>query len=69
MQAFVLLGYVEHEGSDVLGVYADLDSARRALAAFQASDGDYNQYDGYSLDAREVGAPARYSSVYDRLEV
>lgn len=68
MQAFVLLGYVEHE-VDVLGVYADLDSARRALAAFQAEDGDYNQYDGYSLDAREVGAPARYSSVYDRLEV
>lgn len=56
MQVVALIGFVQYEGSDLLGVYADHESAKAALEAFRGTLCD--QYDEFMFEVREIGAPA-----------
>ena len=55
MQVFVLLGVVEYEGSDLLGVYSSRELAESARDAYVSSD-VYAYYHCYDVAERSLDA-------------
>ena len=65
MEVFVVMCFVSYEGSVLLGVYHTLEDAREAIAVYRSEIGD--DYDGYSIQRRVLGARADWDE--DRYEV
>jgi hypothetical protein len=57
MQVYALMGHIEYEGTDLLGIYADRESAVAALEAFRVSSADV--FTAYYVERRELGSAAR----------
>ena len=59
MEVFVLMGEIDYEGSDLLGVYA---SEEEAIAARNVYSRDrvrpVDPFDSYYVERRVLGAPA-----------
>ena len=56
MYVYALMGHIEYEGTDLLGIYPDRESAIAALDAFRGSSADVFTY---YLDRLELGSAAR----------
>ena len=64
MEVFVLMGEIDYEGSELLGVYASEEEARTAHGVY-TRDGD-RFIDGYYIVRMPMGAPVDGIS-YDRM--
>ena len=57
MEIFVLMGEIDYEGSDLLGVYASEEEAINARNVY-VRDTRYAAFDGYYIQRQVLGAPA-----------
>lgn len=57
MQVYALMAIISYEGTDLLGIYADRESAVAALEAFRGSSDDV--FDQFYVERRELGSAAR----------
>ena len=57
MEVFVLMGEIDYEGSDLLGVYASEEEAIAARNVY-SRDLRYEVFDGYYIQRTVLGAPA-----------
>ena len=57
MEVFVLMGEIDYEGSDLLGVYASEEEAIAARNIY-SRDLRYEVFDGYYIQRQVLGAPA-----------
>ena len=54
---FVLTGFVQYEGSYVLGVYSTREAA---VAAADAFEDEFEEYDGYCVLEHQLDVAPRY---------
>ena len=57
MEVFVLMGEIDYEGSDLLGVYASEEEAIAARNIY-TRDRSLDPFDGYYIQRQVLGAPA-----------
>lgn len=62
MLVYCLLGAVDYEGYSLLGVYASEEEAQAAHAVQLQQE--YDCYDRYYVELRELGAPAADRGLY-----
>ena len=58
MEVYVLLGGVEYEGWDLLGVYHTQEDAEEAQSVFESNVSESGLYDDYDIQRRVIGARA-----------
>ena len=57
MEVFVLMGEIDYEGSDLLGVYASFEEAITARNIY-TRDRSFDPFDGYYVYRTTLGGPA-----------
>ena len=59
MEVFVLMGEIDYEGSDFLGVYASEEEAINARNIY-TRDRSFDPFDGYYILSSTLGATANH---------
>lgn len=65
MEVFVLMGEIDYEGCELLGVYASEEEAVNARNIY-TRDRSFDPFDGYYVQRRVVGSPADSDHGYRR---